>query len=144
MGRCGVAVLVLTACGRFGFGNQPDGGGSGSDTSLHVTIPTDRMAGPPTMSSLADLPPGTTGLALREALAIAANHAGPDRIDFDPAVFPAAAPQAIAIDTPLVVAGDGTTVDASAAGVVIAPSSATPIEALQITGGHAVVDGLAV
>ena len=97
------------------------------------------MAGPPTMASLADLTPGTQGLSLREALAIAANHAGPDRIAFDASTFPAT----IAIASSLVVAGDGTTVDALGAGVTIAPDASFTGVLVAVAGTNATLSGLA-
>ncbi|MGE5185801.1 MAG: right-handed parallel beta-helix repeat-containing protein [Acidobacteriota bacterium] len=104
-----------------------------------MTITADRMAGPATMASIDDLPPGTVGLSLREALAIAANHAGPDQVVFDGSVFPAT----IAIDSELAVAGDATTLDATGAGVTIEPSPGYTGVLVHVTGTNAAVGGLA-
>ena len=95
------------------------------------------------MTSVADLPAGTAGLSLREALAIAANHAGPDRIDFDPGVFPPDRAATIMAILPFAVAGDDTVLDGSAAGVVIA-AGASPGDVLAVTGTADTISGLTV
>ncbi len=68
-----------------------------------------------TVTSAQDAGPGT----LRQCLLQAANC---DTITFDPAVFPAANPTAIAINSALPTLDDGNvTIDASNAGVILVP-----------------------
>src|SRR5262249_32980780 len=66
------------------------------------------------LASIDELPPDS-GLSLREAITIAQNRAGRDRIVFDSEVFPVAQPATIALDSTLNVAGE-TTIDARATG----------------------------
>ena len=100
------ALVVLAGCGRIGFDPY--------DRFL-VTTALDRLAVPPGIASIDDLPAELDDLSLREALAIAANHPGPDRIEFDPDVFPAT----IALDSPLDVRGPDTTIDGTGRGVTV-------------------------
>jgi hypothetical protein len=93
------------------------------------------------MSSISELPPGTVGLSLREALAIASHRAGPDRIGFDPAAFPAGA--VIAVDAELEVGGDGTTIDATTVAVTVAGRPSYTGTLLHVTGTDVVLDGIA-
>jgi len=104
MGSRGLVMVVLAGCGRIGF-DAGDG--------LVVTRTDDRLVAP-NLASLADLPPGTVGLSLREAMTIANGHAGPDRITFDPTVFPAS----IRIES-LLVASEEMEIDATGRGVVL-------------------------
>ncbi|HEU4730108.1 MAG TPA: right-handed parallel beta-helix repeat-containing protein [Kofleriaceae bacterium] len=123
-----------------------DAGSMGEPTDLIVSVTEDRMAGPPTMSSLAELPAGTPGLSLREALAIANNRTGPDRITFDPSVFRAGATGAagapIAIDTALEVGDTGTTIEAAGVPVTLMGKAGYAGTLLRVTGAAAVIDGL--
>jgi parallel beta-helix repeat protein len=131
-------VLALSACGRLGFDS-----GVGPDASgLVVTTTADRLAGGASIATIDDLPAGTVGLSLREAVTIAGNHPGPDRVAFDPATFPSTTPVTIALASQLVVAGDDTTVDALATGVRIAPASGFTDTLLAVTGARATLRGL--
>lgn len=125
-------LLVIGGCGRIGF--DPEAG-------LVVSTTQDRMSGPPTISSIEELT--TTDLSLREALAIAANHPGPDLITFSETVFPKAAPATIAITTSLVVGDIKTTIDAGGRGVIVTADAAFADPLLDITGESAQVIGLA-
>lgn len=98
------------------------------------------MAGPASLSAVADLPPGTTGLSLREALVIASNHPGPDSLQFDTTALPAGT--IIAIAAELVVGDTGTAIEAANLGIIVAgaPGYAGPL--FRVTGNDAVIDGL--
>ena len=144
-----MVLALLSACGRFGFHDLPpppdvDAATTpdAPDPTLHVSVTADRMAGPPTLTSIGDLPSGTAGLSLREALTIAANHPGPDLVVFDPAVFPVATPVTLALGAELVIAGDATTLDATGAGVVLAPGAGFAGALVRVTGADDIVDGL--
>ena len=128
-------VILGAGCGRWGYGAQ-------FDHAWTVDVFEDRMAGPATMGSPDELDPGAVGLSLREALVIAGNTPGTDRIGFSPRVFPRSAPITIAPGSPLPeVAGDGTSVDGTGAGVEIdATASAGPL--VVITGDDVTVRGL--
>jgi parallel beta-helix repeat protein len=153
-------ILLLGACGRLEFNRQeaPDAQapqGDAPDTPdprLIVTLTDDRMAGPPTMSSLSELAPGTVGLSLREALTIANHRAGSDVIEFD-AALPAGA--TIMISAPLVIGGAGTQINAKGAITVTAATgyagalllvngAAAAIEGLRLQGGTAGIQALGV
>jgi hypothetical protein len=136
-----ITVIAAVGCGRLGFTGVTTSDAS-SDATLYVSITADRMAGPATIASIADLPPGTVGLSLREALAIAANHPGPDRIAFVASVFPAAAPATITIATSLVVAGEGTIVDATGSGVIIT-GGVPGLDLIDVIGNGDELHGLA-
>lgn len=82
------------------------------------------MAVPSTIASLDEMPPGITDLSLREALVIAANHPGPDRIEFGSWQFPASAPVAIDVTSVLELRDGETTIDGTRGGVVIAAAPA--------------------
>jgi parallel beta-helix repeat protein len=142
------SLLVLVACGacgRFGFDPRaaPDAqdpqDADESTTRLIVTLAEDRMAGPPTMSSLADLAPGSVGLSLREALTIANHRPGSDVVAFDPAALPAGS--TILINSALVVGGDGTRIDAKGA-IAVGAATGYAGALIQVNGTGAVLDGL--
>jgi parallel beta-helix repeat protein len=130
-----VCAVILAGCGRVGFDAIP---------SLVVTTLEDRMAGPSSIASVAELPPAITDLSLREALAIAANHEGPDWIEFDLQMFPASAPAVIRLGAMLEVAGAETTVDASLRGVIldVAAGYDGPLIHLDGDAEDARIDGL--
>ena len=143
--RSHAIVLLLAGCGRFGFNDQVGGDASVDavpDTALHVTITSDRMAGPSTLASIDELPAGTVGLSIREALAIANNHVGPDRVVFDPQVFPTSAPISLVLDSALVVGDTATVLDASTAGVTLVPRAGLAGPLANVTGTDGTVDGL--
>src|SRR5882672_10086614 len=98
-----LSLVLLAGCGRLGFPPAPAPDGL-PDLTLRVSITDDRLAGSTTMASRAELPAGTIGLSLREALVIAANNPGPDRVTFDPSAFAAGTPAMIAVGAPLEVA----------------------------------------
>jgi len=100
------ALVVLAGCGRIGFDPR--------DRFL-VTTAVDRLAVPPGIASIDDLPAELVDLSLREALVIAANHPGPDRIEFAPDVFPAT----IAVGSELDVRGPDTTIDGTGRDVTV-------------------------
>jgi len=104
------ALVVLAGCGRIEFDPMD---------RMIVTTALDRLAVPGSIASVDDLPDGLDGLSLREALVIAANHPGPDRIGFDPAVFPAT----IAVGSVLDVRGTDTTIDGTGQDVVVEPAA---------------------
>ena len=135
-------MIALVACGRLGFDPTPGGGddAGGGDDSLVVSITGDRMAGPTTIAALADLPTGTMGLSLREALAIAANRPGPDVIRFDARTLPPGT--TIAVGAELVVDGAGTQIAAANLGLIIAGKPGYTGALLRVTGDDAVIDGL--
>lgn len=115
------AVLVCGACalgcGRIRYDPL-------FENDFVVTVPDDRLAGPDTMTSPADLEPGTVGLSLREALVMAGNSDGGDLVRFDAGVFPASAPTTIVLGSALpVISDEGTVIDGRGAGVVIDGSS---------------------
>jgi parallel beta-helix repeat protein len=137
-------LLLACGCGRFGFDARgaPDAqdpqDADGTSTRLVVTRSDDRMAGPPTMSSMADLTPGSVGLSLREALTIANHRPGPDVVELDAAALPAST---ILISAALVVGGSGTQIDASG-GVAVGPATGYTGALIQVNGAEAVIDGL--
>jgi parallel beta-helix repeat protein len=142
--RALIVIALLGACGRFGFdelGTGPIDPTKPGDPALIVTRADDRMAGPSTMSSLAELPPGTVGLSLREALTIANHHAGADRIAFDASALPA--DPTITLDTALVVSDEATEIDAADVKVTLAGATGYTGTLLQVKGNDAVIDGLA-
>lgn len=100
-------LCAVSGCGRIGF----------DDAVLVVTRTDDRNANP-AAASVAQLPPGTVGLSLREAVAIANNHPGHDEIAFDAGVFAAAAPATIRLGEVLSLADD-VVIDATARVVVV-------------------------
>ena len=132
-----LALVTLVGCGRLGFADQPPADGAPPSTDLVVDVATDRLAGGPTIASLADLPPSTQGLSLREALTIAANRAGPDLVRFS-----FATPTTITIASELVVAAD-TALDATGNTVTIAPAAAYTGALLHVTGDNAAISSLA-
>lgn len=140
--RPALLILVLVSCGRLGFDRAPGAPDGASDSAppLIVSLTQDRMAGPASLSAVADLPPGTTGLSLREALVIASNHPGPDSIQFDATALPAGT--IIAIAAELVVGDTGTAIEAATLGIIVAgtPGYAGPL--FRVTGNAAVIDGL--
>jgi hypothetical protein len=135
-------MMVLASCGRLGFDRAPPGADAagGSDESLVVSIAADRMAGPASISAITDLPPGTVGLSLREALAIASNRAGPDPIRFDAKALPPGT--AITVAAELVVGGTGTAIDAANLGLIVAGAPRYAGTLFRVAGDDAVIDGL--
>lgn len=107
-----VMACVAMSCGRLGYESLHD--------NVHVvTTGEDRMAGSPTMTSAGELPAGTVGLSLREALTISGNTAGTDLVRFAPSLLPGTL--TVASELPEVSSGrtviDGsgeTTIDCSA------------------------------
>ena len=133
-------LLLVAGCGRIGFEPDPADLDPADQTDLVVSITDDRLTST-TLASPADLPAGTGGLSLREALVIAANRPGPDLVAFDRAVFSIATPPTITVNSELVI-GTDTTLAAFARGVVIT-SAAGYAGALLRVAGNGVVDGLA-
>lgn len=144
MGRLALVFALIAGCGRLGFEDlrtAPDAADP-MDPTLRVSVEVDRMAGPPTLSSLDQLSPGTLGLSLREALTIATNRAGPDRIVFDPGVFAPTTPVTVALGSTLVLGDDATTLDATGAGVVLGPGAGFSGALLRVTGNGDELIGL--
>ncbi|RLB53987.1 MAG: hypothetical protein DRJ42_10450, partial [Deltaproteobacteria bacterium] len=118
------------SCGRLGYDGMHD--------HVHVvTVFDDRQAGTDTIASASDLPDGTVGMSLREALTISGNTPGTDLVIFAPSALPAT----IAIDSALPpLGGAGTVVDGS--GAVTIDCSGTTETAFTVTADSSVVRGL--
>ncbi len=86
-----VLALATTACGRINYDRNPN--------DLVVDVTEDRMAGPADIDAAEDLPDGR--LSLREALTIANNRPGQQRITFDDEVFPPGEGAVIWLSEPL-------------------------------------------
>ena len=129
-----LALVVLAGCGRLGFTDQPPVPDAPPAPDLVVSITEDRLAGGPTIASLADLPPDTQGLSLREATTIANNHAGPDVVGF---AF--TGPTTLALTSELAIGAD-TTLDGTGAQVTITGTGTL----LHVTGDNATVSGLTI
>lgn len=129
-----LALVTLAGCGRLGFADQPLKSPDAASPDLIVSIPDDRLAGGPTIASIADLPPNAPGLSLREALTIAANHPGPDLIGF---AF--TTPTTLTIASELPIAAD-TAVDATGSPVTITGTGTL----LHVTGDNVTLTGLTV
>lgn len=84
-------ALATTACGRINYDRNPN--------DLVVDVTEDRMSGPADIDSAHDLPDGR--LSLREALTIANNRPGQQRITFDDDVFPPGEGGVITLTEPL-------------------------------------------
>ncbi len=120
-----VVVLAACGCGLHGYDGIPQAStDAGPDVDSAPLIPSnaivvsvleDRMAGPATMTSAGELPAGTSGLALREALAIVTNNPDFDLILFDDEVFSEASPGAITLGSGLEIRASGITLDCGGA-----------------------------
>lgn len=115
--------FAVVGCGRIGF-DPLDG--------LVVTRTDNRAEGGPALASIAELP--AEGLSLREAITIANNHPGPDRITFDRDVFPVGAPAVIRIDRELELDGDDTEVDGTSRGVQLDAAPGFSEKLLEVEG----------
>lgn len=114
-----VTLWLFLGCGRLGFDDQEPG-------RLVVGSAEDDVDAP--------------GGSLRDALVAAAADPDPNRIVFDPAVFPAT----ITVRSPLEVAGDDTTIDAADAGVVLGVGAGLADGVLVISADRVTVDGLTI
>jgi hypothetical protein len=126
-------LLFAVGCGRLNF-DETD--------ALVVSTTQDRLAGPPTMTSVDEVQ--ADDLSLREALAIAANREGDDLILFSDAVFPVDARATITLGSALEVAGNNTHVDGRGRGVVIEAPANLDVSQLHITGNSIALFGLTI
>ena len=99
-----------------------------------MSISDDRLAGGPTIASLTDIPASSPGLSLREALTIAANRPGPDRV-----AFGFAAATTLTVTSELPIAAD-TTLDGTGTPITITGTGTL----LHVTGDNVTITSLTV
>ncbi len=129
--RCGRVLLFALAlfaagCGRIGYD-------AAHDQVLTVDVVEDRMAAPADATRPSDV--GALGLSLREALTIAGNTPGSERVAFDPVVFPPGFRTDVDLGSALPVPGGGTLVDCDGrAGFRTAPLDLSGVSDVEVRG----------